>query len=328
MKSEDDEFSLRAAPSDEGTRLDLFLSSRLKSCTRSHAARLVNRDLVLVNGAVRKPGYRLKSGDLVSGIIPAPQPVAYLPEPIPLEILFEDDQMIVLNKPAGLVVHPAPGHESGTLVNALLHHCTDLTGIGGRRRPGIVHRLDKDTSGTLVVAKTAAAHDALSGQFRQRKVRKTYQALVIGRIAEESGVVDLPIGRHPDDRKRMATVSRSPRQAETRWRVREHFDGGALLEIDLKTGRTHQIRVHCSAIQHPVVGDPVYGPGRRKQLTGAYGVPKATADILAAARRQMLHAWRLACSHPANGEPLLFESPLPADMSEILAALRRLGQGK
>jgi 23S rRNA pseudouridine1911/1915/1917 synthase len=259
----------------------------------------------------------------VTGTLPSPAPLPFSPEPIPLNILFEDDQIIVLDKPAGLVVHPAPGHDTGTLVNALLHHCTDLSGIGGRRRPGIVHRLDKDTSGTLVVAKTAAAHAELSHQFKQRQVCKTYLALVIGNMTGSEGRIILPIGRHPQDRKRMATVSRRPREAETRWRVREHFNGCCLLELDLKTGRTHQIRVHCSAIHHPIIGDPAYGPKRRKYPTGAYGLSKAVAHILAGAQRQMLHAWRLACEHPISAEPLVFESAIPQDMQAVLDALRQ-----
>lgn len=319
-----DGFTLRVAPSEEGKRLDVFLSIHLESCSRSHAASLISQKLVQVNEATRKPGYRLKPGDEVTGNVPAPEPVDYLPEPIPLDILFEDDQIIVVNKPAGMVVHPAPGNETGTLVNALLHHCSDLAGIGGQQRPGIVHRLDKDTSGTLVVAKTGVSHAELSRQFKQRSVQKTYLALVIGALTESKGVIDLPIGRHPQDRKRMSTVSHRPRNAETHWRVREQFSGCSLLEVGLKTGRTHQIRVHCSAIHHPIIGDPVYGPKRRKYPTGAHGLTKSVADILAGARRQMLHAWRLSCNHPVSGEALAFQSPLPKDLSEILDALRQL----
>jgi 23S rRNA pseudouridine1911/1915/1917 synthase len=210
------------------------------------------------------------------------------------------------------------------LVNALLHHCSDLTGIGGHQRPGIVHRLDKDTSGTLVVAKTAAAHAELSHQFKQRAVGKTYLALVAGTMKKSQGMIDLPIGRHPQDRKRMSTFSHRTRDAETRWRLREPFSGCSLLEVDLKTGRTHQIRVHFSAIHHPIVGDPVYGPKRRKSSSGPYGLPKTVVGILTTAGRQMLHAWRLVCRHPVTGEQQLFESPLPADMSRLLDALRQL----
>ena len=322
--SDADGFTLRVAPSEEGKRLDVFLSAHLDACSRSHAAHLISRNLVLVNEVNRKPGYRIKSGDVVSGRLPAPEPVDYLPEPIPLDILYEDDQLIAVNKPAGMVVHPAPGNETGTLVNALLHHCSDLQGIGGQRRPGIVHRLDKDTSGTLVVAKTAASHSELSHQFKHRSIQKTYLAVVIGSMTESRGIIDLPVGRHPQDRKRMSTVSRRARDAETHWRVLEQFGGCSLLEVDLKTGRTHQIRVHCAAIHHPIIGDPVYGPKRRRFPTGAYGLSKAVADILAGAQRQMLHAWRLTCAHPESGEVLTFESPLPGDIRDILESLRQL----
>lgn len=321
-------FKLRAAPSDEGKRLDVFLSSHLKSCSRSHGAQLISQHLVQVDGIFRKPGYRLKPGDLVVGALPQPEPLSYLPEPIPLEILFEDPDLIVVNKPAGMVVHPAPGHETGTMVNALLHHCPDLPGIGGVQRPGIVHRLDKDTSGALVVAKSDTAHTQLSHQFKQRLVRKTYLALVIGNLPNAKGIIDLPIGRHPQDRKRMATVTHRPRKAETLWRVREPFTGCCLLEIDLRTGRTHQIRVHCAAIHHPIIGDPLYGPRRRKYPTGAFGLSKEVADLLAGARRQMLHAWQLAFDHPIGGEPLVFESALPEDMADLLDALRGIRSGR
>ena len=320
--SDADGFTLRVAPSDEGKRLDVFLSTHLELCSRSHAALMIGRKEVFVNDAARKPGYRLKPGDVVTGRLPAPEPATDQPEPIALDILFEDDQMIVVNKPAGMVVHPAPGNKTGTLVNALLHHCSDLTGIGGRRRPGIVHRLDKDTSGALLVAKTAAAHAAISHQFKRRQVRKVYLALVIGTMPEGKGTIELPIGRHPRDRKRMSTVSHRTRDAETHWRVREQFSGCSLLEVDLKTGRTHQIRVHLSTVHHPIIGDPVYGPKRRKYPAGAHGLTKAVADILATAGRQMLHAWKLSCEHPVSGEHLIFESKIPKDMQSVLDALR------
>lgn len=316
-----EEFRLRAAPSDEGTRLDVFLGTRLAGCSRSQAALLISGEQVYVNGVLRKAGHRLKAGDVVSGTQPAPEPLDYRPEPIPLDILFEDDQIIVLNKPPGLVVHPSPGHDSGTLVNALLHHCSDLTGIGGCLRPGIVHRLDKDTSGTMVVAKTAPAHERLSRQFKQRRVQKQYLALVHGTMPAPEGVIRLPIGRHPTDRKRMATVSRKPREAETRWRVREVFEGLSLIEVSLMTGRTHQIRVHCAAVRHPVVGDPVYGSRHRRRQAGRSGLSNETAAILAGVSRQMLHAWQLAFFHPSSGKPLLFESALPQDMQRVLTAL-------
>jgi 23S rRNA pseudouridine1911/1915/1917 synthase len=301
------DFSLPAGASEAGMRLDVFLGSHLADVSRSFAAHLVEAGHVLVNDRARKPGYRLKEGDLVTGRLPAPQPSGFLPEPIPLHRLYEDADIVVINKPAGLVVHPAPGHRAGTLVNALLYHCPDLTGIGAELRPGIVHRLDKDTTGTLVVAKTAAALEHLAGQFKGRTVRKDYLALVRGEMAAPSGVVRLAIGRHPVDRKRMSTRSRKGREAETEWRVRQTLGGVTLLELRLHTGRTHQIRVHCAAIGHPILGDPVYGRDRR-------GGPEGL-------RRQMLHALRLELDHPRTGERMAFESPLPEDIRAVLDEL-------
>ncbi|MFO7709682.1 MAG: RluA family pseudouridine synthase [Desulfobacterales bacterium] len=310
-------FRLPVGPSDAGRRLDVFVAERLPSCSRSFAAQLIAAGAASVDGKDRKPGHRVKAGEIVTVSVPAPRPSGFLPEPIPLDILYEDEHLVVVNKPAGLVVHPAPGHCSGTLVNALLHHCPDLTGIGAELRPGIVHRLDKDTSGTLVAAKNAPALDRLSAQFKARTVGKDYLALVHGRMAEEVGAIRLPIGRHPVDRKRMSTRSRSPREAETDWRVERRFGDFSLLRVHLRTGRTHQIRVHCAAIHHPVVGDPVYAP--RRALPAL--LPVAVRSILAGVRRQMLHAWRLEFSHPVTGERLRFESPPPADMLELIAAL-------
>ena len=230
---------------------------------------------------------------------------------------------MVLNKQAGLVVHPAPGHNSGTLVNALLHHCPDLAGIGGEIRPGIVHRLDKDTSGTMVVAKTADAHENLAGQFKNRKVQKKYLALVFGELKSDEGSLKLPIGRHPVHRKRMSTNAPGGRFAETSWRVRKRLNGVTLLELTLKTGRTHQIRVHCSAMGHSIVGDKVYRSRKWMQNIDRLfqGKSSATAALLKAVSRQMLHAWQLGLSHPETGEVMTFESPLPADMTELIAKL-------
>ena len=303
-----DAFSFPADAACRGIRLDVFIAERLPDCSRSLAVQLIATERFKVNGQARKPSYRLKAGDVVSGRLPVPQPCGFQPEPIPLSILYEDADIIVVNKPAGLVVHPAPGHRSGTLVNALLYHCPDLTGIGAELRPGIVHRLDKDTTGTLVVAKTAAALEHLAAQFKRRTVGKVYLALVHGRMPAPSGVVRLAIGRHPVDRKRMSTVSRRGRGAETEWRVRHVLGEVALLELRLRTGRTHQIRVHCAAVGHPILGDPVYGRDRGSERRGL--------------RRQMLHALRLELDHPRTGERMSFESPLPEDM---LGVLRELG---
>ena len=305
-----DAFSITADAACSGIRLDVFIAERLPECSRSLAGHLITTERFKVNGQARKPSYRLRAGDVVCGRLPAPQPCGFQPEPIPLSLLYEDADIIVIDKPAGLVVHPAPGHRSGTLVNALLYHCPDLTGIGAELRPGIVHRLDKDTSGTLVVAKTAVALDHLAGQFKRRTVRKDYLALVHGQMPAPSGTVRLPIGRHPVDRKRMSTVSRKGREAETEWRVLRFLGGVSLLELGLRTGRTHQIRVHCAAIGHPILGDPVYGRGRGGERRGP--------------GRQMLHALRLELDHPHTGERMRFESPLPKDMLGVLRELEEL----
>jgi len=310
-----DEFSFPAEAASSGIRLDVFIAERLTDCSRSFAGQLIGGEHVRVNGQLRKPAYRLKPGDIVTGCIPPPRPSGFLPEPIPLCILYEDEHIVVINKPPGLVVHPAPGHYSGTLVNGLLYHCPDLEGIGAELRPGIVHRLDKDTSGTLVAAKNSAALEHLARQFKNRSVTKDYLALVHGDMPGESGTIRLPIGRHPVDRKRMSAFSRKGREAETGWLVARRLGGFTLLEIRLRTGRTHQIRVHCAAIHRPIVGDPVYG--RRRAAADS----AAIQALLARARRQMLHAWRLEIDHPHTGERMRFESPLPEDMEDLIARL-------
>jgi 23S rRNA pseudouridine1911/1915/1917 synthase len=266
---------------------------------------------------VRKPGYRIKTGDEICGCIPPPTPILSKPESISIDILHEDDDIVVINKQPGLVVHPAPGHHSGTLVNALLYHCPKLEGIGGALRPGIVHRLDKDTSGVLVVAKNDRAHHHLSRQFKSRRVKKEYLALVYGKMESDSGSVSLPIGRHPVDRKKMSTNSRKSRVAETTWQIRERFELASLIEINLKTGRTHQIRVHCAAIKHPVMGDNVYGP-RKTGKNVTYG-----KNLFGSVPRQMLHAWRIMLTHPATEAMVSFEAPIPSDMQAVITALRQ-----
>jgi len=319
----DSAFSIRVKPSDEGKRLDVLLASLLADCTRTFVTGLIAAEHVRVDGHPKKPGYRVKSGENISGAIPLPVPVEFKPEPIPLNIVYEDDHIVVVNKQPGLVVHPAPGHFSGTLVNGLLYHCPNLGGIGGELRPGIVHRLDKDTSGTLVIAKNDAAHTNLSRQFKSRKVKKHYLALVYGNMKSATGSIKLPIGRHPVDRKRMSTVSPRGRTAETEWKIREKFQGVVLLEIHLKTGRTHQIRVHCSALHHPIVGDKVYGPRKpEKTITIDHRQADQILPILKSARRQMLHAWRLGFRHPHTGQAVSFESPLPEDMASIIQRIR------
>ena len=314
-----DAFHIVVNPGDSGQRLDVFIASRIAGLSRSRSASLILAEYIRVNGGSKKPGYRICIRDQINGIIPEPEPVAISPESMELDIIHEDRDLIVVNKPPGLVIHPAPGHRRGTLVNALLYHCPDIGPIGGELRPGIVHRLDKDTSGVLVVAKNAAAHAHLSAQFSGRTIRKTYLALVLGQMAGDTGKIELPIGRHPVDRKRMSTNSRRARAAETRWRVRDRFNGITYLELNLKTGRTHQARVHCSALQHAIVGDPVYGGCKPTK-----NMPKAVRDLIKTVHRQMLHAWRLECIHPSGQTPVCFEVPLPEDMADLISRLRLL----
>jgi len=283
-------------PPNSGARLDHFLASNVPGLSRSRLQDLIKQGHVKLNGVKAKPGARLRAGDSI--VLREPPPVAAIAEAedIALRVLFEDEELIVIDKPPGLVVHPAAGHQAGTLVNALLHHCPTLSGIGGEQRPGIVHRLDKETSGCLVAAKSDSAHQALARQFAGREVTKIYLALAAGRFARRTGIIEAPVGRHPAQRKKMAIVVRG-RPARTDYRVLAEIEGGALVECILHTGRTHQIRVHLKHLGHPVLGDAVYG--RR----GVYP-------------RQMLHAWRLGFAHPRTGERLTFESPLPDDFRE------------
>jgi len=312
--------SFTATESEAGYRLDTVIVAHLPTISRSRASWLIRAGHVTVNGLIRKPGYLTRPGDVVRFEIPSPEPITCSPEAIPISILYEDADVIVLDKPPGLVVHPGAGHKSRTLVNALLFHCPDLERVGGAFRPGIVHRLDKDTSGILVVAKNDMAHDSLSHQFKKRQVQKRYLALVYGNMKTPAGVISLPIGRHPTDRKKMSVESRQSRSTETRWKIKEAFSGVTLLEMDLKTGRTHQVRVHCAAIGHPVVGDATYG-GKRRWKDLAQGPMQ---DLIRAIRRQMLHAWKLSFVHPRTGQLMSLKSPLPKDMASVLESLRGL----
>ena len=302
-----------------GRRLDTVLASRLPFLSRSCAGQLIREKRVRVNGTPRKAAYILHYKDSVQGEVPAfPPTPSPEPEPIPLHILFEDDQIIVINKPPGMVIHPAPGHPDRTLVNALIHHCPNIYRGEEPLRPGIVHRLDKDTSGALIVAKTALAYDHLKKQFKNRQVRKQYMALVYGHVDKSTGIVQTPVGRHPVDRKKMSTSAARGRPAETSWRVRMNLDAATLLDVRIRTGRTHQIRVHCADMGHPVVGDFRYGGKKRwKDASSA-----EARHILKSVKRQMLHAWRLTCSHPSMGHELGFESPIPDDMEGVISALQ------
>jgi len=313
------DFTICVDKSGSGIRLDLVVSSFLLSCSRSLVASLIRKGNVLVCGNLKKPGYRVMPGDIISGSIPDPEKACFDPEPIEIDIIYQDSDIIVINKPPGIVVHPAPGHYSGTIVNALLFHCRDLAGIGGEMRPGIVHRLDKDTSGVLVAAKNDSAHAFLSSQFKERKIKKTYMAIVHGSMEKDSGSIVLPIGRDAANRKKMSVVTRKPRIAETHWKIVERLEGVSLISIDLKTGRTHQIRVHCSAIKHPVVGDQVYGQNRIKAPDTKN---KEKQELLKLVKRQMLHAWRIRLCHPSTKKTMEFEAPVPGDMAELINSMK------
>lgn len=305
---------------DDGKRLDFYISEMIPDCSRSLASELIKAGRVRVGNGTKKAGYRVRTGDEIHVVIPAPKPASHEAEPIPLQILHEDDAIVVINKQPGLVVHPSPGHASGTLVNALLYHCPGIEAIGGEMRPGIVHRLDRDTSGTMVIAKNPAAMKHLADQFKSRRVLKDYLALVYGDMEGESGTVALPIGRHPVDRKKMSVLSRKTRTAETSWYVEERLNRATLLRVRIHTGRTHQIRVHCAAIHHPIIGDPVYGT--RRKGTWANGFLPAIFPLIKATGRQLLHAWRLRFVHPVTENEVMFESSVPADMMTIMDALR------
>ena len=293
-----------------GQRADQFLAQSLDNLTRSAAQKLLEGGHVLREGKALKKNDRLNLGDELAVLIPDPAPVEILPQDISLDIVYEDGDVIVVNKPVGMVVHPAPGHPDGTLVNALMHHCgASLSGINGELRPGIVHRIDRDTSGLIIAAKNDAAHLALAQQLQDHSLYREYETVVIGGMKEDQGTVDLPIARHPTDRKKMAGNHYNGRRAVTHWRVLNRYRGYTHLQCRLETGRTHQIRVHLAQTGHPVLGDPVYG-GLRK------GFPELVG--------QCLHARRLSFVHPATGERLTLECPLPDYFTATLARCERL----
>ena len=302
---------------ESGSRLDAYLAC-VTDLTRSAAVRLIEEGQITVNGKCPNKKDKVKAGDAVSVSLPEPEPDVALPQNIPLDIIYEDEDILVVNKPCGMVVHPAAGNPDGTLVNAILYHCGDsLSGIGGVIRPGIVHRIDKDTGGLLVVAKNDAAHLALSEQLKVHRVSRVYHAIAIGNLREDSGTVDAPIGRHPTDRKRMAVLRGADahaRDAVTHYRVLERFDGLCHVECQLETGRTHQIRVHMSSLGHPLLGDPVYGGANHRFCQ----------NHAALIHGQCLHAAELSLIHPRTGEEMHFTCPLPEDMERILTILRRV----
>lgn len=302
-------------------RLDIFLANREAALSRSALQRLIEEGRIRINGQRVKPSQKIKPGDRIVLEIPRPEPLELKPEPIPLDVLHEDEALLVLNKPSGLVVHPAPGHWSGTLVNALLHHFESadgsLSSIGGKERPGLVHRLDKETSGVMVVAKTDQAHRALAAQFKRHSLTRTYEALVWGAVKKLEGVIDLPIGRDVKERKKFSARTARPKGAATVYRVTERLGRLAtLLEFFPRTGRTHQIRVHSAALGHPVLGDATYGGSKVRELQGVM-VP-----------RVMLHARTLGFVHPATGKYREWTAPRPSDMEAVYAAVQAAASRK
>ena len=305
---ENDEIKLLKVSEGEEGRLDKYLSDKLEDMTRSYLKKLISDDkAVLVNGNPAKPNYKLKPGDIIELAVPEPIELEIKAENISLDIVYEDNDMLVVNKPQGMVVHPAAGNYTGTLVNALLYHCGDsLSGINGEKRPGIVHRIDKDTSGLLLVAKNDNAHQKLSSQIKEHSLTRAYKALVHGNIKQDSGRIDAPIGRHPSDRKKMTITDKNSREAVTNFRVLERYGRYTFVECILETGRTHQIRVHMSKNGHPIVGDKTYGVKREEfNLTG-----------------QLLHAYKVGFIHPVSGEYMEFVSELPDYYMNVLDRLR------
>ena len=291
---------------ESGERIDALLARTLPSLSRSQVQKLLEQGMVTLNGRELKKNFRCSAGESYELLLPEPDELPLIPQDIPLDVVYEDGDLIVINKPRGLVVHPAPGHPDGTLVNALLYHCGDsLSGIGGQRRPGIVHRIDKDTSGLLIVAKNDFAHQGLSAQLADHSLCREYEALARGNFKQDSGTIDKPIGRHPIDRKRMAVTDKNSKPAVTHWQLLASYWGYSHILCRLETGRTHQIRVHMASIGHPLLGDFTYGaPSPEKGLEG-----------------QCLHARRLRFVHPRTGEHVLLETELPAYFTDVLARL-------
>ena len=298
---------LRASEESKNQRLDAFLASSLDGLTRSQATRLIESGEVAVNGRAVSKSYKLAGGEDIAVTLPEPEPVEAVPQDIPLDVVYEDADVIVVNKPSGMVVHPAPGHPDGTLVNALLHHCVGtLSGIGGALRPGIVHRIDRDTSGLIIAAKNDAAHQYLSAQLADHTLARTYECIVVGKLREDRGTVDAPIARHPTDRKRMAVVA-GGREAVTHWEVIARYPGYTHVRCRLETGRTHQIRVHMAYIGHPILGDTVYSA--KKEVPGLTG--------------QCLHAVGLRFLHPRTHEVVELSCPLPDEFTRMLQKIRK-----
>jgi len=316
---EEEKIEFTVSESESGLRLDILLSQKDIPLSRSQIKRIINDVNVLVNGSRVKPGYRLKEGDFI--VLNKEKPKVYdvMPENIPLNVVYEDESIIVLDKPSGMVVHPAAGNYSGTLVNALLFHCKDLSGVGGFLRPGIVHRLDKHTSGLIIIAKSDPAHAGLAKQFKKHLVKKIYKVIVHGDVKEEKGTIELPIGRHPTDRKKMSTKSKRGRMSITRWKVIEQYGFATLLDVEIETGRTHQIRVHLNTLGYPVVGDAVYGNSKKRSNEIKNDAPRNALKMIT---RQALHASQIGFCHPVIDRYMEFSSPMPEDMASACEALR------
>ena len=306
-------------PDAAGQRLDRMVAAVPGVGTRSQAKQLIDAGCVRVDEVSRKASHAVRPGERVEITARAPEPSTIEPEAVPLAVLYEDAELLAIDKPAGMVVHPAPGARRGTVVHALAHHLGALPAAGEAERPGIVHRLDRDTSGVLLVARTAAALEGLARQFRERSVEKCYLALVYGRVPRASGIIDRPIGRHPHERKRMSVRSRRPRAAVTQFEILDRLPGTTLLRLRPRTGRTHQLRVHLAALGHPIVGDRVYGTRTR----GRGGAPSAMATVLREFPRQALHAEEIRFRHPASGKPLAVRAPLPPDLMGLISLLRQ-----
>jgi 23S rRNA pseudouridine1911/1915/1917 synthase len=317
------EYRFEVSQENAGSRLDLFLSRMSLELSRNQVQRLIDNNCILVNEKPQKASYRLRSKDQVLVSVPPAPPSQLEPEPLSLDVVFEDDHLIAINKPSGLVVHPATSHRTSTLVHGLLHHCDHLADLGGPLRPGIVHRLDKDTSGIIVVAKENSAYRHLSRQFKEKLVYKEYSALVYGHLRQSSGQFTDPIRRHPKNRKKMGIIA-GGREASTFWWLELLFGEVSLVKVVIKTGRTHQIRVHFAHARHPVVGDATYG-GKKRVKSVQNPLMRAR---LSRVKRQMLHARRLALEHPATGETLDLSAPLPEDMSELIEFMRKYGTEK
>jgi 23S rRNA pseudouridine1911/1915/1917 synthase len=308
---------------DGGERIDAYLSGQIPELSRSRIQKSIRAGELMVGGsAVTKPSRRVHEGERVELAFSPPRPLDMQPEDIPLDILFEDDGLIVLDKPAGMVVHPSPGHDRGTLVHALLAHCRNLSGIGGVLRPGIVHRLDAGTTGLLMVAKSDEVHIALSRMLMERRIERIYYAVVWGEVDGETGTIDLPVGRSPRDRKKMAVLAEGGREAFTTYYLLDTYGPFQYIRLKLGTGRTHQIRVHLSHTGNPVLGDPVYGGRRIRKGSLSKGEAGLAARVLSLIDRQALHAGELSFEHPLTGVPMRFEAPPPLDMQSVLDVIR------